>query len=457
MNAGDDGYPLPSMTIDCERLLSEATRAGCREAEVFVDRHVQTPLAFERGQLTRLEVTDGFLVSLRCVSQGRVGFATTSRPEDYAVVERAIRTAAYGPPADFAFASPEQACGARDVPLRDPALENLTVDSLVDTGQELVDASLAQDPSASVSVRLQRWMGEMRLVNSSGVEVSFRRGFLAIHLAAEVIEADGIVKVYRNQGVSRLDDLDVSGFKNEYLRDLRMIRTKARRASGPCRVLFEPAAAADLLTPISAAVNGQTWARGISPWLSHLDRDVLASNLSLTDDATVSHGLASAPYDDEGVATRPTILIEKGILRGVLSDLRTASKLGQPPSGHGYRSGAAPPAPGRSNWVVAPGTIEPGRLLDELGEGILVKLLMGGSGANPLTGEVGGSILLGYLIQDGEILGRVSDCVLRLNAFDVLRHGLLGLGSERRWTLSNCFLPSIIVEGANLTAARSRG
>jgi PmbA protein len=454
MNTGDDGYPLPSMTINCERLLSEATRAGCREAEVFVDRHVQTPVAFERGQLTRLEVANDFLLSLRCVSQGRVGFAVTNRPEDYAVVERAIRTAAYGPPADFEFASPEQASGARDLPLRDRALENLTVDSLIDTGQELVDASLEQDPSARVSIRLQRWMGEMRLINSAGVDVSFRRGFLAVHLSAEVAEADGILKVYQNQGVSRLEDLDMSRFQDEYLRDLAMIRTKARRASGPCRVLFESAAASDLLTPISAAVNGQTWMRGVSPWLSHLDRDVLASGLSLVDDATIPHGTAAAPYDDEGVATRPTILIDKGILRGVLSDLRTASKLGRPPSGHGYRSGAAPPAPGRSNWVVAPGTIEPGRLLDELGEGVLVKFLMGAGGANPLTGEVGGSILLGYLVQNGEIAGRVSDCLLRLNAFEALRHGLVGLGSDRRWTLSNCFLPPIIVEGANLTAGK---
>lgn len=438
--------------IDPERLLTAAAAAGCREAEVFVDRHTQTPVTFENGELAMLEATDGFLLSLRLVSGGRVGFATTSRPDDYAVVERAVRAAAYGPPGDFSFASPDLAAGARDVPLNDSTLEELPTARLVDLGQELVDASLARDADANVSVRLQRWMGEMRLANSNGVDVSFRRTFLAVQMSGEIVEPDGIVRVFRGEAANRLRDLDFARLKDDYLADLGLARTRAPATSGPCRVLFDPSAVPDLLLPVSAAVSGQAFARGVSPWLGSTGRQVADPQLTLVDDATLPYGPASAPCDDEGVATRPTAILEEGVFRGPLTDLRAAAKLGRPPSGHGYRRGGNPPGPGRSNWILAPGTIAPDRLLAELGDGVLVRLLMGSGSGNILAGEVSGAVLIGYLARGGELVGRLRDCLLRVNAFEVLRGHLLGLGTERRWNLSNCLAPPILVDGADLTA-----
>src|SRR5262249_58907818 len=99
---------------------------------------------------------------------------------------------------------------------------------------------------------------------------------------------------------------------------------KRKTQRGP--VVFEPQLAAGFIGGISSAVNGLLVHKKSSFLASLLGKRVASDQVTLVDDGTLEHGIASRPYDGEGVASRRTAVIENGILRSFLYDATTARK-----------------------------------------------------------------------------------------------------------------------------------
>ena len=100
--------------------------------------------------------------------------------------------------------------------------------------------------------------------------------------------------------------------------------------------------------------------------------------------------------------------------------------------------------------VFKPGDTSFEKMLRDIKEGLMVEQLMGASQTNVLGGEFSGNVLLGYKIENGEIVGRVKDTVVSGNIYKILEK-LIGIGSEARWIGSAIFTPALCC--SNLTVA----
>jgi PmbA protein len=150
------------------------------------------------------------------------------------------------------------------------------------------------------------------------------------------------------------------------------------------------------------------------------------------------------------VPTRPTLLLEKGVLKSYLLDLQTAGLLGMQPTGHGYRSYASRPSPSSSNLVVGPGTDSYQDMLAGLERGLIVDQTLGSGQSNLLAGEFSVNVALGFLVEGGKIKGRVKDCMVAGNVYDLLNQ-VEGISRERQWVGSE-HVPAICVRGIKLAA-----
>jgi PmbA protein len=65
-------------------------------------------------------------------------------------------------------------------------------------------------------------------------------------------------------------------------------------------------------------------------------------------------------------------------------------------------------------------------------KGILVDQVLGGGQSNVLAGEFSVNIDLGYLVENGEIVGRVKDCMVAGNVFDIFNN-IVALGDKSDW------------------------
>jgi PmbA protein len=202
-----------------------------------------------------------------------------------------------------------------------------------------------------------------------------------------------------------------------------LARLNARRLpTGAWPVLFEAPIAGSLVGAMVSASSGDAQYRRQTFLPESLGHLVMADHLSLTEVAHERRGLASAPFDAEGVRTKDRIVVESGVLRGYFLSSYSARKLGLPTTGH---------AGGAHNLrLFSRLTSESDGLatmLGKLGTGVLVTELMS-QGINPVTGDYSRGVS-GFWVEGGKILYPVEEITIAGNLKDMLR-GIVAVGSD---------------------------
>jgi PmbA protein len=181
-------------------------------------------------------------------------------------------------------------------------------------------------------------------------------------------------------------------------------------------VLFVPELARGLIGHFIAAIRGSSQYRQASFLLNSAGQQVFPANFSIAERPHIPKAMASAAFDDEGVATRDRELIAEGVLDGYILSSYSARKLGLQTTGN---------AGGSHNLIVAPtltGGIE--AMLSRLGTGLLLTELMG-QGVNTVTGDYSRGAA-GFWVEKGEIQYPVAEVTIAGN----LRSMFLGIAAS---------------------------
>ena len=165
-------------------------------------------------------------------------------------------------------------------------------------------------------------------------------------------------------------------------------------------VVFEQRLAGGLVGAIAGAINGAAVARGTSFLKDAMGEAVLKDAMNLIDDPGRGRGLGSRPFDAEGLPCKRRALVEGGVLRSWLLDLRSARQLGLEPTGHASRSAGSAPGPASSNLYLEPGRLSPEALIGEIENGLFVTALMG-HGVDLVAGRYSQGAA-GFAIRGGE-------------------------------------------------------
>lgn len=198
----------------------------------------------------------------------------------------------------------------------------------------------------------------------------------------------------------------------------RLHPRKAKSAQVP--VIYEPRVARSLLGHLAAAINGTAVARGTTFLRGKMGGAIFPEAVSVIDDPLRRRGLRSRPFDGEGIATRRLPVVERGVLKSWILDLRSARQLGLETTGHAARGTSSPPSPTTSNLYLEPGTISRTALIRSVDAGFLVCELIG-FGVNGVTGDYSRGAG-GFWIENGEIAYPVSEVTVAGNLLDMLRH-----------------------------------
>ncbi len=436
------------MSAGLEELLGKARKAA-DAAEVYWRRVSSTPVGFENNKLKEIQTNATFGVALRVIKGGRIGFSTTNKEGDWdTLVDNAVAASAYGAPASFEFAPASTPTG---VDVYDADVVALPVEDMVDTGRTIVEAVNAADPQVLTGVEVSRAVREAGVMTTPGFSGTYRRTEYHVFVFAHLVEGQNMLDVYDGDGLTGLK-LDTKGLTERVIHDLRLGRTNVPIKSGRFTAILTPNAVADLLGPFQAGLDGKAVERGISPWRDKLGQPLFSPSFSLHDDTTLPGLASSAAFDDEGVPTRRTALVDRGQLVSFYLDRRTAKALGHKPTGNGWRHGLeTPPAPSLGHWVVAPGRDSLASMIKGVRDGVLVDHLMGAWAGNLLAGEVNGNVMLGFKIENGELTGRVKDCMFSVNAFEALSRQIIGFSKETKHSHIGT-LPWLALDGVTISA-----
>src|SRR5579871_5969991 len=261
--------------------------------------------------------------------------------------------------------------------------------------------------------------GHKVLANSHGFVGEYRRSYCsvaAVPIAQDekgAMQRDYWFSVSRNIG--RLDPAEQVGRIAAERTIRRLGARKAKTAQVP--VIFDPMVAASILEHIFEGVNGDSVYRGASFLAGKLGQRIAGENVTVIDDGTIPGGFGTSPFDGEGIPTRRTLVIDRGVLSSYLLNTYTAKKLSLQTTGNASRGLAGNPGIGPGNYFLQPGSRTPKEILADIEEGLYVTEFLG-FGVNMVTGDYSRGAS-GMWISKGEFAYPVEEITVAGNLKDV--------------------------------------
>ena len=428
--------------------LLERARKIADEVEVFSLSRRETQAIFEANRLKQVQGVESQGIALRLIKDGRLGFSATTKPGgEVKILELAQEALLLGPEVKFHF--PELGRYPR-VETHDPKVEEMSEEKLVELGQQLIDELRQHEPKLVCEGAVTKVTLQVRILNSRGGEAQYEKSVFSLSLEGVLIRDTDMLFVGDWES-SCHPILDPSSILRTTLGQLERAKRVAPAPSGQLPVIFTPhGVASAFITPLALAFNGRMVLRGASPLSSKRGEQVFDPGFSLWDDPTLPFRPASRDFDDEGVPSRRIPLVENGVVQNFLYDLQTAGLSGTQSTGSASRTLFSPPAPSTTALVIQEGEADFEEMLQDIKQGLVVENLIGAEQGNVLGGEFSGNVLLGYRVENGEIIGRVKDTMLSGNIYQALREVVLG--SQSRWVGSELLSPPIYVPAMAVAA-----
>jgi PmbA protein len=293
------------------------------------------------------------------------------------------------------------------------------------------------------------------MVNSRGFVGETRRSYCGFSAAPIAIDADG--KMQRNYWYSSARTTRLLEDPEEIGR-IAAQRTLRRMGARPVKtqrvpVVFSPEIARSIMGNVFEAANGDSIYRHATFFDGMLGERVAGENITVIDDGTIVRdgigGFGTSAFDGEGLPTRRTVLIERGILKNYVLNSYTGRKLGMASTGNASRGLAGNPGIGAGNFFLEAGTMTPEALIGDVKQGLYVTETMG-FGVNLVTGDYSQGAS-GIWIENGELTFPVEEITIAGNLKDMYKN-IVAIGNDLVFRGASA-APTIRVEGMTIAGA----
>jgi PmbA protein len=421
-----------------ESILDKVKRRGA-SAEVFLTERASSEISFEAGKLKNAEQKTALGIGLRVISEGRIGFASTTDPiriED--LVNNALNASRFGKKVHFEF--PGNLTTGYGISTFDPAVESYSPDSAVKEGKRAVDMLRERCPKGLTDMSISTAVTTIRIANTSGLDASCRSTDFREYIMLVVVEDDSILMIDDGNHFSTLD-IRTDAYVEKIAALTGHAEKKAPGVSGMLPVLFTAQQMPGLLQAFEMGFNGRRMVKGDSPLIGKEGVKILGG-VTLVDDPFIGGSPGSRPFDDEGIPSQRTVIFEDGVFRSFLFNLDTAAQAGRVSTANAQRGLLSAPAVGTSNLVMSPGKSSLDEMIKSIDEGVIVHGVLGGGQSNLLAGDFALNIMLGFLVRKGEISGRLVDTMVSGNVYQAFG-SIAASGSEIK-PVGSVFVPDVM-------------
>ena len=439
-------------------VISRAMKAGATAAEAVVREGSEFSTLVRLGQVETLKEAGSRALGLR-VYVGHRAASTYSSDFTPEGIERLVKGAielvhitSEDPYAGLPDPS-ELGSFPGDLKLYYEDVYSLPPEQRIDLARRAEKAAITTDPRIKNSDggSFDASNGHKVLANSLGFVGDYRRSYCSISAAPIAQAEDGSMQrdywYSSARTLAKLESPESIGAKAAQ-RTLR--RLGARKiASTSVPVVFDSETARSLLDTIFDAVNGDAIYRQSSFLEGKLGQRVAAESITIVDDGIMPGGFGTSPFDGEGIPSRRTVVIEKGVLKSYLLNTYTAKKLGLKTTGNAARSLAGTPSIGYGNFYLEKGRRTPEQIIADIKQGLYIVDLIG-FGVNLVTGDFSRGAT-GIWIENGELTYPVEEITVAGNLKDMLNN-ISEIGSDLEFR-SSIAAPTLRIDGMTIAGA----
>ncbi len=401
--------------LDIDKVISLALKLGADEAEAFSSSGTAYAFSSVKDEIHSKQFSEENGVGVRVLKNGRIGFSFFSRDQD---AEKAVRNALnlsnYSEKTDFHFPEKQKTAKAKCF---DKNISDLNEEDGKRMLLELLDGVKKKAKPTECFVSFG--CGSVEIANSNGLFEREEHSEINASAEAEYGGKSG----HESQGSCFLElNLAEIGV-NAGVRAIDAGKA-GKTIPGERVVVFDVRAVypfiAELLLP---SFNGNLVERGSSSLRGKLGQKIASVEFCLSDDP-FAKAMNACSFDGEGIASARKALVEKGVLKNFLFDLKAisssknAGEQNASPGNCSRENFSDAPGIGNSNIVVAGGSV--GDAIAECRSGIYVASFFGTHTANKITGDFTVSVDFGCEIAGGELCKPVMGAMLSGNVFKLL-------------------------------------
>jgi len=436
-------------------VVRRATARGV-EAEAIIMDEQETLIRVDRGQVEQLSQSGSKGLGVRVIDGGRVGYAYTSDFGAGSIEETwqaALALARVATPDEHRVLPEPQPIPDEDMEIWDPDLPVVSTGGKIAFTKQMEEAALAYDPRVVMTNRCtyQDAIAHVYLANSRGFAGAYDRTVAFSYVIGIGRDESGQSQAFGLGASNFNSDLDAQAIGREAGQRAVQILGGQPVETQTGTVVFDPMVTGEILGYLSMALTAEAMQRGRSFLVGKVGQQVGSDKVSLLDNGRLKRGLASAPFDGEGVPTSSTCLIDEGVLQNVIYDTYTARKDGVVSTGNAQRSShRSLPSLGPSNFYLQPGTLSPDEIIAGVDRGLYVTRIMQTGGTDPITGDcsMGAS---GLWIENGRLTKPVSGVTVATTLSDLLQN-IVAVGDDLRVVpfMGVIGAPTIRVEGVTI-------
>jgi PmbA protein len=440
-------------------VMERALRAGANEAEVVIRDGDEFSALVRLGQVETLKESGARGIGLRVFlgSSGAYRTANTSS-SDFSeaglahLVSGAIDLAQVTSVDPFAGLPESGAMGQLqgDLGLYYEDVYSLPPAERIDYARRAEAAALSADPRLKNSDggSFDAATGHKVMVNSHGFAGESRRSYCSLSaMPIAQTEQGGMQRDYWYSSARTIAKLETPESIGAEAARRTLRRLNARRVpTQSVPIVFAPEIARSLIGNVFEAANGDSIYRGASFWANQLGQRVASQTVTVIDDGTIPGLFGTSPFDGEGLPTRRTVIVEKGILKNYLLNTYTARKLSMESTGNASRGLAGTPGIGAGNLFLEGGTVTPQEILADVKTGFYVTELMG-AGANMVTGDYSRGAA-GLWIENGELTYAVEEITIAGNLKEML-NSVTAIGNDLEFR-GSVTSPTLRIDGMTI-------
>ncbi|MCU1309462.1 MAG: microcin-processing peptidase 2 [Candidatus Angelobacter sp.] len=413
---------------DLERYLSEALSAGGDYADLYFEYLTSTSISVDESLVKSASQGISAGCGIRVISGDRTGYAYTDNLSPDRIIH-AARTAALiaSAPAKQDVAGFKET-GARNLYPVAAAGADADLAAKLELVMRADKATRAYDPRIKqVRAGYADELRRILVVGSDGTLATdtqplSRMNVFCIAKASEENSSRGSSGGGGRVGIDYFQtEKTPEYFAHEAARQA-IIQLDAREApAGEMEVVLGPGWPGILLhEAIGHGLEADFNRKKTSAFSGLLERRVASDKCTIVDNGTLPSRRGSINVDDEGSPTQNTVLIEKGILKGYLSDKLSSRLMGISDTGNGRRESYEHiPMPRMTNTYMMAGEDDPGDIIRSVKRG-LYAVNFGGGQVDITNGKFVFSTSEAYMIEDGKITAPVKNATLIGNGPDVL-------------------------------------
>ena len=439
-----------NLELLAERVVRLARDRGATGAECTVSEGSEFSVNVRLGEVETLTEAGSRGAGLRVLAGNNTGSAYTSDLTDDGIermVVSALDLARITTQDPFAGLPDASDLGRLegDLDLYDPGVEQLDTPYKIEQARQAEKAALDSDPRIfnSEGASFNSNVGRHCFANSLGFTGSYRTSSCSMSAVPLAREGDSMERDYWfsvARHAAGLEPAEVIG-KRAAARALRRLgarKVETQRAP----VVLEPRVARSLVGHIFEAVSGDSIYRGESFLAGRLGEKIAGSNITVIDDGTLPGLFGTTPFDDEGVPSRRTVVVEKGVLKSYLLNSYTARKLGMKTTGSAARGLTGNASVGHGNFFLEPGDAAPEDIIGSVKNGFYVTELLG-FGVNIVTGDYSRGAA-GLWIEEGKLTHAVAEVTIASTLQEML-NGIRQVGSDLDFR-GSVAAPTILIE-----------